>query len=68
MASRTFDGAMKRLEEITRLLETGEQTLEQSIQLYEEGSKLSAFCAKKLNEAEQKVLSLDELGTKEEAE
>ena len=68
MASRTFDGAMKRLEEITRLLETGEQTLEQSIQLYEEGSKLSAFCAKKLNEAEQKVLSLDELGTKEETE
>ena len=51
---------MKRLEEITSLLESGNLSLDDSIKLYEEGAKLSVFCDKKLKEAQLKITQLDE--------
>lgn len=50
-----FEEALKKLEEIVEKLEQGEVPLEKSIQLYEEGMKLSKFCAGKLEEAEKKI-------------
>ena len=60
MAARKkpFEQSITRLEEIVTRLERGESTLEESIALFEEGTKLSASCAKQLNRAEQKVLKL----------
>lgn len=53
----SFEDAMRELEEVVRRLE-GDVALEESIALYERGSKLRARCAAKLKEAEQKVATL----------
>ncbi len=54
----TFEQAMARLEEIVAQLEAGEQPLDQSLSLYEEGAKLMKQCAALLDKAEQKVTKL----------
>ncbi len=54
----TFEQAMARLEEIVARLEGGEQPLDQSLALYEEGAKLMKQCASMLDKAEQKVMKL----------
>ncbi|MBN2467579.1 MAG: exodeoxyribonuclease VII small subunit [Deltaproteobacteria bacterium] len=51
----TFEEAMKRLEEIVTRLEGEEISLEESLDLFEEGVKLSRFCRTKLDEAEKRV-------------
>lgn len=53
-----FEEAMSRLESIVAQLEQGEAPLEQTIALYEEGTKLIAGCSKLLDTAEQKVRKL----------
>lgn len=60
----TFEVAMERLEEITRLLESGSEGLDHSLKLYEEGVSLIRLCTQKLESAEQsvKVLQLREDG------
>ena len=65
----TFEQAMARLEEIVSILETGEQPLEQSLALYEEGAKLMKTCTTLLDKAEQTVMKLriDENGALAEA-
>lgn len=55
MEFKDFEQALKRLEKIVGQLESGELTLEKSLELFEEGMKISQFCAKKLDEAERKV-------------
>lgn len=50
-----FEKKLTRLEEIVSKMEGGEQTLEDSLKLFEEGIKLSRVCQKELEEAEQKV-------------
>lgn len=66
---KTYEEAIARLEEITGQLEKGGIPLEKSLKLFEEGTKLSAYCYKILNEAQQKVteLSTDDI-EKEAAE
>ncbi len=54
----TYENAIKRLEEIVALLEKNEVTLDESMKLFEEGTKLTAFCTQKLKEAEQKITEL----------
>ena len=54
----TFEQAMARLEEIVAQMEAGEQPLDQSLALYEEGAKLIKQCAAMLDKAEQKVTKL----------
>lgn len=60
----TFEAAMERLEEITRLLESGSEGLDNSLKLYEEGVSLIRLCTQKLETAEQsvKVLQMSEDG------
>ncbi len=65
MPAMTFDAAMKRLEEIVSLLESGQAPLEESMKLYEEGVRLTSVCTKKLEQAEQKLTTLDEVLAKE---
>ena len=55
---QTFEAAMKRLEEIVAALEGGKCTLDESLKLFEEGTKITAFCSEKLKTAEQKILKL----------
>lgn len=55
---KTFEESMLRLEEIVTRLERGDAPLEESMTLFEEGTKLAAACAKQLNTAEQKVWKL----------
>lgn len=55
MEKLTFEQAMKRLEEIVNSLETGDAPLDKSMALFEEGTKLSAYLNRLLDEAEQKV-------------
>ena len=60
----TFEAAMERLEEISRLLESGAEGLDDSLKLYEEGVSLIRLCTQKLEAAEQsvKVLQMSEEG------
>ena len=56
--SKSFEAAMKRLEEIVRTMERGELPLEESLKLFEEGTALVRSCAKQLDEAEMKIVKL----------
>jgi exodeoxyribonuclease VII small subunit len=53
--AETFEKNLERLDEIVRRLEDAELPLEKSLELYEEGMKLSAVCHKQLEEAEGRV-------------
>ncbi|HUG43412.1 MAG TPA: exodeoxyribonuclease VII small subunit [Acidobacteriota bacterium] len=55
MELKDFEQALKRLEEIVAELEKGELPLERSLELFEEGVRLSKFCSERLDEAERKV-------------
>jgi len=55
---KSFEEAMARLEEIVSRLERGDAPLDESIALFEEGTKLAAECGKKLDQAEQAVVRL----------
>ena len=54
----TFEKAMARLEQIVTSLESGRCSLDDSLKLFEEGTKLTAHCTKMLKEAEQKIVKL----------
>ena len=56
--SVTFEASMNRLDEIVKTLEAGEVPLEESIRLFEEGTKLAAKCGALLDAAELKVTKL----------
>lgn len=55
---KSFESAMKRLEEIVHELEEGELSLEESLKIFEEGVNLSKFLTQKLTAAETKVQKL----------
>jgi exodeoxyribonuclease VII small subunit len=52
---QNFEEALSRLEEIVSELEDESISLEKSIQLYEEGIKLSKLCTQTLEEAELRI-------------
>ena len=57
-----FEDAIKKLEDIAKELENGELGLDESVEKFEEGMKLSKVCTKMLNEAEKKINLLIENG------
>ncbi len=59
---KDFEGALKRLEEITESMESGDVPLEASIELYTEGLEIAKYCNKKLIEAEKKIKIIKEKG------
>lgn len=54
----SFEDAMKELESIAEELEKGNLNLDQSVEKFEEGMKLSKKCSKMLDEAEKKITIL----------
>lgn len=50
-----FEDALARLEEIVEKLESGEAQLDDSIKLFEEGTKLVSFCTERLEEVKRKI-------------
>lgn len=55
---QTFETAMARLEEIVELLESGTCSLDESLKLFEEGTRHAAFCNDSLKAAEQRIVQL----------
>ena len=58
MSEIKFEKAMTRLENIVDELERGELDIDKSLEIFEEGIKMSRLCTKKLNEAEAKIQKL----------
>lgn len=54
----SFEEAMGRLEEIVAQMERGDRPLNESLALFEEGTKLVKQCGAILDKAEQKVVKL----------
>lgn len=55
---QTFESAVTRIEEISKLLEDKNISLDDSIKLFEEGTRLSGYCSECLKNAEQKITEL----------
>ena len=68
MAELTFEQAMTRLEQIVATLEGGRCTLDDSLKLFEEGTKLTAYCAEQIKTAEQKIIKLTAVESGEDSE
>ena len=58
MGEIKFEKAIQRLETIVDDLEKGELDIDKSLEIFEEGIKMSRVCSKKLNEAEAKIEKL----------
>ena len=59
-SNMTFEASMLRLEEIVKEMENGELSLEQSMKLYEEGTKLALKCKEQLEKAQMKITTLSD--------
>lgn len=58
MESLSFEEALKRLEELVSKLEDGDLALDESLQVFEEGVRLSLYCQQELKKADGKVQKL----------
>lgn len=52
---RSFEAALKRLEELVSEMERGDLSLDSMLKKFEEGMRLAQLCSKKLEEAEKKI-------------
>jgi len=52
---KNFETSLEELERIVRELEQGELTLEKSLELFEQGVKLSRECQERLTQAERRI-------------
>ena len=59
---KSYEEKVARLEEIVSLLERGEVSLEQSMELFQEGVVLSNLCARQLSQVESTIEKLMENG------
>ncbi|MBP0968625.1 MAG: exodeoxyribonuclease VII small subunit [Oscillospiraceae bacterium] len=55
---RTFEDSLERINEISRILSSGEVSLDESIELYQEASELAVKCRKMLDEAELRIAKI----------
>ena len=53
--SASFEGNMKRLEQIVRAMERGDVPLEESLKLFQEGTELVRSCNQLLDQAQMQV-------------
>ena len=58
MKKMTYEEAIKRLEEIVEQLDSGKLSLDESLKLFEESTKLTAFCNHGLENAKLKITEL----------
>ena len=52
---QTFEAQLAALELVVRELERGDLPLERSLELFEQGVRLSRVCQERLNEAERRI-------------
>ena len=55
MTETSYEEALDQLRRIVQQLESGQQGLEQSLQLFEQGIELTRFCDGKLQSVEDRV-------------
>jgi len=55
MKEKSFEEALAKLEQITKELEEGNLSLEESLKYFDEGVKLAEHCNSRLNDAQKKV-------------
>lgn len=55
LSTLSFEDALKRLETIVQRLESGDASLDESIELYTEGDKLKKQCEARLKSAQEKI-------------
>lgn len=67
MAQADFEQSLTQLEQLVEKLENSEFTLEQSLEAFEQGVKLTRQCQQALTQAEQKVQVLMEENGQSEA-
>ena len=60
MEELSYEESMKELEQVVKELEGNELTLDESIEKFEKGMKLSKHCSKLLDGAEKKIAMLIE--------
>lgn len=65
---KNFEELMKELEEITNKLEKEDLSLDESVDLFEKGMKISKECNEKLEKAEKRITILINAETGEEKE
>jgi exodeoxyribonuclease VII, small subunit len=53
--AQTFESSLDELEQIVLKLETGDMALEESLELFERGVKLSRDCKERLLKAERRI-------------
>lgn len=53
--SRSFEASLEALERIVKQLEGGDLPLEKSLELFEQGIRLSRECQERLAQAERKI-------------
>jgi len=53
--SKSFETSLEALEEIVHQLEGGDLPLEKSLELFEDGIRLSRQCQERLNQAERRI-------------
>jgi exodeoxyribonuclease VII small subunit len=58
MEDLKFEDSLKKLEAIVEKLESGDLSLEESLQAFEEGVSLSLFCQQELKKADGQVTLL----------
>jgi exodeoxyribonuclease VII small subunit len=51
----SFEEALQKLEASVQQLESGDLSLEQALETFEQGVKMSRLCSQKLEESEKKV-------------
>ena len=59
--SKSFETEFKKLQEIVSKLEQGTESLDDSLKLFEQGTKLADFCYGVLTSAEQKITDLSKV-------
>ncbi|MBQ8649508.1 MAG: exodeoxyribonuclease VII small subunit [Clostridia bacterium] len=60
MADNKFEKSLGELEKIVETLEKGETILDESIELFEKGMKISKACRENLDNVKQKIITLTE--------
>jgi exodeoxyribonuclease VII small subunit len=53
--ARSFEASLEALEQIVRQLESGDLPLEKSLELFEQGIRLSRECQERLSQAERRI-------------
>jgi len=56
----SFEAAIEKLEKIVTRLESGDVPLEEAIDLFQEGMRLSQYCSQKLEQVERRIEMLME--------